>query len=67
MDTKKCMMTKNEEFAGYFLTSINKDGEPDGLWTWWHEDGQKHVKGTFKDGKKVGEWIYYKEDGFIKK
>ena len=55
MDTKKCMMTKNEEFAGYFLTSINKDGEPDGLWTRWHEDGQKHVKGTFKDGKKVGE------------
>ena len=67
MDTKKCVMTKNEEFAGYFLTSINKDGEPDGLWTRWYEDGQKHVKGTFKDGKKVGEWIYYKEDGFIKK
>ena len=31
MVPKKCVMTKNEEFGGYFLTSINKDGEPDGL------------------------------------
>ena len=31
-----------------------KDGELDGLNTWWHENGQKKREATFKDGKMDG-------------
>jgi antitoxin component YwqK of YwqJK toxin-antitoxin module len=44
-----------------------KDGKPDGLWTWWYENGQKSVEGTRKNGKAVGEWIYYDGSGFIQR
>ena len=30
-----------------------KDGKKDGLWTLWHENGQKSIEATFKDGEKV--------------
>ena len=40
-----------------------KDGEPDGLWTEWYENGQKDLEGTYKDGKKDGLWISWYENG----
>ena len=30
-----------------------KDGKPDGLWTAWHENGQKAEEVTYKDGKEL--------------
>ena len=42
-----------------------KDGELDGLQTWWYENGQKEKERTFKDGK----WISIKkwnENGSVK-
>jgi antitoxin component YwqK of YwqJK toxin-antitoxin module len=43
-----------------------KDGELDGLYTTWYENGQKEIEGTFKDGKPnklIGKWY---EDGSVK-
>ena len=30
-----------------------KDGMPHGLWTGWHDNGQKQAEVTFKDGEQV--------------
>ncbi len=30
-----------------------KDGEQDGLWTQWYENGQKKAEGHIKDGEVV--------------
>ena len=32
-----------------------KDGKPDGLWTEWHENGQKEWEATYKDGESVSQ------------
>ena len=39
--------------------------EGDGLFTSWHENGQKEGEVTYKDGGKDGKWTYYNEDGSI--
>ena len=31
-----------------------KDGKIDGLWVFWHKNGQKLYEVNYKDGKKVG-------------
>jgi antitoxin component YwqK of YwqJK toxin-antitoxin module len=38
-----------------------KDGQKDGLWIDWHENGQKKREETFKDGKEISKksWEYY--------
>jgi len=43
-----------------------KNGEKEGLWTKWYENGQKQIEGIYKDWEKVGKWTYYNEDGSIK-
>jgi hypothetical protein len=40
-----------------------KDGELDGLNTWWHENGQKKREATFKDGKMDGLKTVWYENG----
>ena len=40
-----------------------KDGEYDGLWTKWYENGQKNGEGNFKDGKQEGLHIEWHENG----
>jgi|ETNmetMinimDraft_13_1059891.scaffolds.fasta_scaffold37847_2 antitoxin component YwqK of YwqJK toxin-antitoxin module len=40
-----------------------KNGKFDGLYTFWHDNGQKRREGTYKDGKFDGEWTYWYEDG----
>ena len=40
-----------------------KDGEPEGLETGWHENGQKLVEATFKDGKNDGLYMRWHENG----
>ena len=39
-----------------------KDGEYDGLWTYWDENGQKWAERTYKDGKEI-ESTYWYENG----
>ncbi|MFP6874732.1 MAG: hypothetical protein VCA55_14620 [Verrucomicrobiales bacterium] len=40
-----------------------KDGKHDGLWVWWHENGQKEREATFKDGKPHGLFTSWHENG----
>ena len=40
-----------------------KDGEKDGLWTYWYESGQKESERTYKDGEKDGLSIGWYENG----
>ena len=47
-----------KRFEGYL-----KDGEGEGKWTWYHENGQISSEGNFKDGKKDGIWTAYNRDG----
>jgi len=37
-------------------------GKLDGLWTKWHENGQKEEEGTFKDGELI-EWTSWDKYG----
>ena len=38
-----------------------KDGERDGPWETYHDNGQVRDKGIYKDGRKCGEWSEYGE------
>jgi antitoxin component YwqK of YwqJK toxin-antitoxin module len=41
-----------------------KDGKEDGLWTWWHENGQKRSEVTYnKHGSPDGKATWYYENG----
>ena len=40
-----------------------KNGEKDGLYTSWHENGQKQREGTYKDGKNHGLWTTWYVNG----
>ena len=42
-----------------------KDGKPDGLWTYWHKNGQMKEEGRFKEGVKYGIWVEWYPDGEI--
>ena len=44
-------------------TLIDKDGEFDGKWTWWYENGQKKEESTYKDGEIDGKWTHWYENG----
>ena len=50
-----------------FVKGNYKDGEKNGEWTSYHENGQMMLEGNTKDGKSMGKWTYYNEDGSIKK
>lgn len=41
------------------------DGEPDGLWIYWYENGQKKEEGHYSEGLKNGMWIEWYPDGEI--
>ena len=63
----------NKPYSGLVLALYNngekksegtlKDGEPDGVWTYWHENGQKESEGTYKNGKEDGKWTRWYENG----
>ena len=40
-----------------------RNGKKDGLWVYYHDNGQLSYKGTFKVGKKDGRWVRYWSDG----
>ena len=40
-----------------------KNGEMDGPWVSYYDNGQLHTKGTAKNGKQEGPWVFYHENG----
>ena len=63
------LFQRNRKKYGYNLSAIpfgfvtTKDGKQDGLWTEWHENGEKYEEGTYKDGKEDGLWTWWYENG----
>ena len=49
------------KFSNIFATI--KDGEPDGLFIYWYENGRKRSEETYKDGKEDGLWTSWYENG----
>ena len=43
-----------------------KDGKKDGLWTGWHDNGQKKSEATFNDGKLMNSEKCWDKDGIKK-
>jgi hypothetical protein len=43
-----------------------KNGNREGLWRFYWDDGQLERKGNYKDGKTDGLWEFYREDGQLK-
>lgn len=42
-----------------------KDGKPNGLLTYWYNNGNIMREGRLEDGMPVRRWITYKEDGTV--
>ena len=42
-----------------------KDGKPNGLLTYWYNNGNIMREGRLKDGMPIRRWITYKEDGTV--
>ena len=42
-----------------------KNGEADGLFEWFHENGQLQRRGEHKNGKLDGLWEYFDRDGSL--
>ena len=45
----------------------NTNGERDGDWIGWWDNGQLHYKGRYVNGKEEGKWIVYSDDGSVSK
>ena len=43
-----------------------KNGEREGSWVWYYENGQLRRKGDYKNGKVEGSWVGYYEYGQLK-
>jgi hypothetical protein len=42
-----------------------KNGEWDGPWVSYHDNGKLHSKGTYKNGETDGPWVWNKSDGTV--
>ena len=42
-----------------------KNGEKEGPWVRYYDDGQLYQKGNYKNGKKEGPWVGYSTDGSV--
>ena len=60
-------MSKTEKHIEYWSNGMMKEegtlknGEQDGKWTWWYENGQKWKERTYKDGELISEKCWDKE------
>ena len=48
------------------VVNLNAEGEKDGKYAEYYENGQISEGGNYIDGEKDGEWTYYDENGQIK-
>ena len=56
----------NVPFTGKVSGKINgnfKNGKPDGIWEWYHYNGQLQQIGNYKDGEEDGLWRWYNDQG----
>lgn len=42
-----------------------EDNKEEGIWVYWHENGNKKAEGNFKDGKKIGLWVEWYDDDVL--
>ena len=40
-----------------------KDGQRDGTWVNYHENGQLRYKGEYNNGNREGSWVFFNKDG----
>ena len=43
-----------------------KNGEREGTWVGYHENGQLWIKGYYKNNKREGTWVSYHENGQLR-
>ena len=65
---------KPEEYIEYYESGqvkfkgfIDKDGNANGITTYYYENGNKQAEGMFENNKLQGEWTYFKENGVLTK
>ncbi|MBN2867902.1 MAG: hypothetical protein JXK08_04460 [Flavobacteriaceae bacterium] len=65
---------KPEEYIEYYESGqmkfkgfIDKDGNANGITTYYYENGNKLAEGMFENNKQQGEWTYFKENGVLTK
>ena len=47
------------------IGNMNKNGNKDGLWLYFHPNQELKVRGVFVDGKKDGLWKFWNESGLL--
>ncbi len=56
----------NSVFSGNVSVETNySDGQPNGLYKSYYEDGSINSEGSFKAGKREGEWMWYFTNGSV--
>lgn len=45
------------------ITGAFVNGQAEGTWTWWYQNGNKMTEGNFIAGKRNGLWMTWHEDG----
>src|ERR1039457_5726190 len=65
MGTLKATQKKKYYPSGKLLMtySTGKDGNPEGPYKEYYENGKLEAEGTIIDGRKEGMWNFYSEDG----
>ena len=56
--------------TGWFIDAFKgnfKDGKEEGVWEYYHENGQLRSKGQLTDGVQSGYWEWFDEDGKLTK
>ena len=56
-------VSKSDSFGKTLLKGTYKNGKKDGLYIFWHDNGQKRREGTYKDGKRDGKWTWWNKKG----
>ena len=53
------------QFTQLALEGQFANGNADGLWTAWHENGQMKSQGNYNGGDMCGHWTFWDEQGNI--
>ena len=65
MSTEKKLVSdfKNSNGNIISIVSYDKDGNKDGVWESYDENGTLRTQSFYKNGKRVGEWKMWNEKG----
>ena len=56
-----------KEVRGKMPEGSLKNGKREGVWTFWHKNGQKRSEGPYKAGEQEGVWTFWYENGNVMK